>query len=165
MKMAILEKISFRFWSWHYKFFLFFKCERSSNREILNYDCLYGNYNFPDNINLTSICTHKSHDLHNVISNLYHFDYKNIGFISYIWKYLIPNWELKHLTIRHCWEFVSNCINSSILTFLTLEQIIFQQTNMISRSQKMNSDTIFFEIKIATFLISPMPAQAYYSHS
>jgi hypothetical protein len=78
-----------------YSICLYYKCERSSNRESQ----IMTIYNLPDNIDLTSICTHKSQNSHNVISKLYHFDYKNIGFMSYIWKLTVANQELTHLTV------------------------------------------------------------------
>jgi hypothetical protein len=60
MKTAILKKKYCLNFNTKVINFLFFECEQSSNRKISNYDCLYGNYNFPNNINLTLIYTHKS---------------------------------------------------------------------------------------------------------
>ncbi len=71
-----------KFWYQDYKIFCFLNVNdpQSDKSRIMTI------YNFTKNIDLTLICTHTFHNLHDVISNLYHFDYKNISFILYIQK-------------------------------------------------------------------------------
>jgi hypothetical protein len=94
-------------------------------------------YNFTENNELTSISTHKSCNSHNMISNLYGFDNKNIGFVSYIRKKQL---QIINLNIkRYYFEIyqkgtLGNCIKLYqyvYIDFPALEQLNFQETNTI----------------------------------
>ncbi len=82
IKMTILKNTSIKFQYWYYKnlCFLNLNVPRTKKYQIMTV------YNLPENIDLTLICTHKSCNSHNTISNLHHFDYKYIGFISYTFR-------------------------------------------------------------------------------
>jgi hypothetical protein len=83
------QKISFTFWYQDYKNFVFWMWTILKWRN-LKFVLFWLQNNFPKNIDLTSICTHKSRDLHNVILN----------FVS-LW--LQKHWfHIVHLEINGC---------------------------------------------------------------
>ncbi len=80
---------------------------------------------------------------------------------------MIANLELKQLMVlfqdflkKYCWEFVSNCIDSSISTFLTSNrEFLNKQIQYLSRS--ISGELILIRdllrSRLPTFSISPMP--------
>jgi len=72
---------------------------------------------------------------------------------------MVTNQELKHLMIKfidflkhYCWDFVSNCFHSSILTVLTSNGEIFKKADSIFIKIEIpatKTDTIISEIEIA----------------